>query len=178
MTDDVLKWSPTAFDAAYLRLKTAPAQLTDQDLEQLSIFDPALMQQGIERRFKARKKARASLETADATFADLGAIRWSERARDAIARLGRVVGSWELTPTERRVAELIIDGKTNREIADSLFLSIKTVEANVSRILAKLGVGSRREVASRLVGDVEAPVPAMLVERPGHREEGERPGMR
>src|SRR5215213_2855327 len=79
----------------------------------------------IERRFKARKKARASLETADATFGDLGAIRWSERARDAIARLGRVVGSRELTPTERRVAELIIDRKTNREIADSLFLSIK-----------------------------------------------------
>jgi DNA-binding NarL/FixJ family response regulator len=109
-------------------------------------------------RRKTRGRRRASLEAADGIFSDLRAIRRSERTRDAIARLGRVEGSGELTPTERRVAELIVDGKTNREFADPLFLSIKTVEANVSRVLAKLGVASRREVASRLVGDVRLTV--------------------
>lgn len=55
-----------------------------------------------------------------------------------------------MTPTERRVAELVAEGKTNREVADTMFLSVKTVEANLSRVFDKLGARSRREVASRL----------------------------
>jgi DNA-binding CsgD family transcriptional regulator len=104
----------------------------------------------VQRRFKQRKDALASLEAARAIFDELGAPRWSARAEAAAARLGRVVPSGSLTPTESNVATLVAAGKTNREIADALFLSVKTVEANVSRILAKLGVSSRREVAGRL----------------------------
>jgi len=59
-------------------------------------------------------------------------------------------GGGGLTPTERRVAELVAEGKTNREVADTMFLSVKTVEANLSRVFDKLGARSRREVASRL----------------------------
>ena len=60
-------------------------------------------------------------------------------------------------PRRADVAALVATGKTNREIADALFLSVKTVEANVSRILAKLGVSSRRQVAGMLEKIVDAP---------------------
>jgi DNA-binding CsgD family transcriptional regulator len=55
----------------------------------------------------------------------------------------------DLTPTEGRVAELVAAGSTNREVADALFLSIHTVEANLKRIYRKLGIRSRTELASR-----------------------------
>jgi DNA-binding NarL/FixJ family response regulator len=106
------------------------------------------------RRFKQRKQARASLDAAREVFESLGAALWLRRTQAAAARLGRVVGAGALTPTERSVAELLADGRTNREIADTLFLSVKTVEANVSRILGKLGAASRREVA-RLLAERE-----------------------
>ncbi|MFI6908347.1 ATP-binding protein [Nonomuraea sp. NPDC050394] len=52
----------------------------------------------------------------------------------------------ELSPREREVAELLAGGRTNREIAQTLFLSRRTVEDHVARILRKLNVGSRRDV--------------------------------
>jgi DNA-binding CsgD family transcriptional regulator len=52
-----------------------------------------------------------------------------------------------LTPTEERVAELVAGGATNQEVASALFLSLKTVEWNLSRIYRKLGVRSRTEMA-------------------------------
>jgi DNA-binding CsgD family transcriptional regulator len=104
----------------------------------------------VQRRFKQRRDAGASLEAAGAIFDELGAPLWSARAEAATARLGRVVPRGSLTSTEKDVAALVATGKTNREIADALFLSVKTVEANVSRILAKLGVSSRRQVVGRL----------------------------
>jgi DNA-binding CsgD family transcriptional regulator len=55
-----------------------------------------------------------------------------------------------LTPTERRVAELVAQGRSNREVADLLFLSAKTVAAHLSSVYAKLGVRSRTELAHRL----------------------------
>jgi len=106
----------------------------------------------VQRRFKQRKDARASLEAARAIFDELGAPLWSARTEASLDRLGRVVPTGSLTPTENQVAGLLASGKTNREIADALFLSVKTVEANVSRILDKLGVTSRRQVADRLTG--------------------------
>jgi two-component system response regulator DevR len=54
----------------------------------------------------------------------------------------------ELTPQERRILELIAEGKTNREIAEIVFLSDKTVKHYVSSILAKLGVARRSEAAA------------------------------
>ena len=53
-----------------------------------------------------------------------------------------------LTPTEARVAELVAAGGTNREVADALFVSVHTVEANLKRIYRKLGIRSRTELAS------------------------------
>jgi DNA-binding CsgD family transcriptional regulator len=56
----------------------------------------------------------------------------------------------ELTPTEERVAALVAAGHTNREAAAALFVSVKTVEWNLSKIYAKLGIHSRRELSTRL----------------------------
>ncbi|MDQ1730212.1 MAG: hypothetical protein QOK10_371, partial [Pseudonocardiales bacterium] len=57
----------------------------------------------------------------------------------------------ELTPSERRVAQLAASGMTNRDVATELFVSVKTVEANMSRIYRKLGIRSRAELG-RVVG--------------------------
>jgi DNA-binding NarL/FixJ family response regulator len=59
-----------------------------------------------------------------------------------------------LTPTEQRIATLASSGATNREIAAQLFITVKTVEANLSRIYGKIGVRSRTELASSLRTDL------------------------
>ena len=53
-----------------------------------------------------------------------------------------------LTPREREVLALLADGRTNRQIADALFISAKTASVHVSNILAKLGVANRGEAAA------------------------------
>ena len=68
-----------------------------------------------------------------------------------IARIGVRSGAQvDLTPVEQRIAALVAQGCTNREIAASLSLSRKTVEANLSRSYRKLGVRSRAELVARL----------------------------
>lgn len=62
-----------------------------------------------------------------------------------------------LTPREREVLRLVADGRTNRQIAEELFISVKTAGAHVSNIPAKLGVTSRVQAATtahrhRLIG--------------------------
>jgi DNA-binding CsgD family transcriptional regulator len=100
-----------------------------------------------QRRFKQRRAAGASLRAALETFEALGALLWAEKARAELARTGsRAASPGELTPTEQRVAELVAEGHTNREVADALFVSVKTVEANLSRIFQKLGISSRRQL--------------------------------
>ena len=90
-------------------------------------------------------------------FDGLGAPLWSEKARAGLGRTGlRAESPIALTPTEQRVAELVAGGSTNREVADALFVSLKTVEANLSRVYHKLGVRSRTELTRRLVAP-EAP---------------------
>ena len=109
----------------------------------------------MQRRAKQRAEARATLESALAVFEELGAALWAERARAEIARLGgrRARDRDELTETERRIAELAADGRSNREIAGELFVSERTVEANLTRAYRKLGVRSRTELARRLPAD-------------------------
>jgi DNA-binding NarL/FixJ family response regulator/tetratricopeptide (TPR) repeat protein len=105
-----------------------------------------------QRRAKQRAAARQSLATAEAAFEALGAARWAERARAEAARLAgrRPSDDAGLTPTERGVAELAAAGRSNREIAGELFVSERTVEANLTRVYRKLGVRSRTELARRL----------------------------
>jgi DNA-binding CsgD family transcriptional regulator len=105
----------------------------------------------VERRAKRKKEARETLSKALDVFEGLGAALWAERTRAELARIGgRAPSSLDLTPTEERVAALVATGRTNREVADELFVSVHTVEANLKRIYRKLGIRSRTELASRL----------------------------
>jgi DNA-binding CsgD family transcriptional regulator len=105
----------------------------------------------VRRRGKQKRAARQALEGALALFDGLGARLWSARTAAEFARIGgRPPRTGALTPTERRVAELAAQGRTNREVADLLFLSAKTVAAHLTSAYAKLGVRSRTELAHRL----------------------------
>jgi DNA-binding CsgD family transcriptional regulator len=61
-------------------------------------------------------------------------------------------GAEALTPSERRVAELAAEGRGNQEIAQTLFVTAKTVENHLGRAYRKLGISSRRELAAALSG--------------------------
>ena len=106
---------------------------------------------GVQRRLRERRAARASLELARAGFERLGASAWADRATAELARVGgRAPAGDGLTPTERAVADLVARGRTNRETAAALFLSINTVEAALTAVYGKLGVRSRTELARRV----------------------------
>ena len=103
------------------------------------------------RRGKQKRAARETLEEAFAAFDELGAPLWAAKARAELARVGgRRPAGGVLTETERRVAELVVEGRSNKEVAAKLFVTVKAVEANLSRIYAKLGIRSRTELARRL----------------------------
>jgi DNA-binding CsgD family transcriptional regulator len=105
----------------------------------------------LERRAKQRAAARRTLPQALELFDSLGAPLWAEKTASELARIpGRARTSAELTETERRVAELVADGLSNREVSARLFVTVRTVEAHLSRIYAKLGIRSRTELARRL----------------------------
>ncbi len=106
---------------------------------------------GTQRRIKRRREARATLEEALAVFEGIGAALWAERARAELARIsGRAATPGALTPAEERVAALVAEGKTNREVAAALFLSDRTVEGHLTRIFGKLGIRHRAEVGPAL----------------------------
>jgi DNA-binding NarL/FixJ family response regulator len=86
------------------------------------------------------------LREALATFEGMGIPLWAERVRTELARCAVVPRRPELTPVERRVATLAAEGMTNRDVAAALFISTKTVEANLSRVYRKLGIHSRAEL--------------------------------
>jgi DNA-binding CsgD family transcriptional regulator len=84
--------------------------------------------------------------------ARLGASLLAQRARDELVAMGRrprrtaVTGVDALTGSERRVARLAAAGITNREIAQSLFVTTRTVEIHLSAAYRKLGIDSRRNL--------------------------------
>ena len=101
----------------------------------------------LHRRAKHKAAARAALEEAVEILDGMGAVLWAERARPAGThrRPGATGG---LTPTEQRVADLVAEGRSNKEVAADLFVSVRTVEANLTRVYAKLGIRSRTELAA------------------------------
>jgi DNA-binding CsgD family transcriptional regulator len=101
-----------------------------------------------------RQRDRTAADTSSAAlsaFDGLGTVRWADRAREVVSLAEtRFSAPDGLTDTERRVAELAASGKTNREIADLLFVSAKTVEATLARVYRKLGIRSRAELGRRM----------------------------
>ena len=117
-----------------------------------------LLAQGtVLRRAKQKRAARETLEEALAIFNGLGAAVWAARTEGELTRVSSGQPAQHLlTPTEARVAALVGHGRTNREVAQELFMSVKTVEANLSRIYAKLSVRSRSELAARMARPADA----------------------
>jgi DNA-binding CsgD family transcriptional regulator len=105
----------------------------------------------IARRVKRRAVARELLEEALAAFDSLDTPLWAARARQELGRVsGRRASPTELSDTERRVAELVAVGHTNREVATALFMSVRTVEGHLARAYGKLGIRGRTQLASAL----------------------------
>ncbi len=108
----------------------------------------------LQRRQRHREAASATLRDALAIFEDLGTPLWADRARAELKRATGTRTRAELTASEQRVAELAATGVTNREMAAALFISPKTVEANLSRIYRKLNIRSRAELG-RIIGSAD-----------------------
>ncbi|WP_344596629.1 helix-turn-helix transcriptional regulator [Actinomadura vinacea] len=114
------------------------------------------------RRAQRPGEARAHLRMAWETFEQAGARPWARRAQDELRAAGEsgqappaaVLDA--LTPQELRIATLVADGLSSKEIAARLFLSPRTVEYHLYKIYPKLGIGSRTELA-RLVVLQKAP---------------------
>ena len=137
---------PDAARAAFASALEAHALLPEpfQRARTLLVYGVAL------RRAKQRRRARELLEGALAIFQELGAALWVERAKAELNRVGgRAPARGRLTPVEARVAELVAEGRTNREVGAALNLSARTVEGHLSRVYGKLGVRSRVELARR-----------------------------
>jgi DNA-binding CsgD family transcriptional regulator len=105
----------------------------------------------VQRRAKQRGAARATLEQTLAIFERLGSPLWAEQTRAELQRIGgRSPSRGELTEAESRIAALVAEGRTNREVAAALFVTEHTVERALTRAYRKLGVRSRTELAHRL----------------------------
>ncbi|GAA0918323.1 hypothetical protein GCM10009560_15150 [Nonomuraea longicatena] len=117
------------------------------------------------RRAHRSAESRHPLRLAAELFERLGAQPWAERARAELRAAGqprpyghRPAGDngrdgdplGELTAQERRIVRLAAAGVSNREIAEQLFLSPRTVEYHLYKAYPKLGVASRRELADLL----------------------------
>ncbi len=112
-----------------------------------------LLKGRLHRRLKQKRASAEALGEALEIFDRLGSPPWTEWTRRELGRVGlRRAPRWDLTDSERRVAELAAAGRTNREIAQALFISPKTVEANLARVYRKLAIASRAELGARMGG--------------------------
>ncbi|HTU88226.1 MAG TPA: AAA family ATPase [Solirubrobacteraceae bacterium] len=116
------------------------------------------------RRAGARSAARAPLREGHDLAVLSAATRLAERARQEIAATGarvapaRLAGAASLTPSERRVAELAAQGQSNRAIAQTLFITEKTVETHLRHVYDKLDIRSRHKLEARLMEPDGQPV--------------------
>jgi DNA-binding CsgD family transcriptional regulator len=106
-----------------------------------------------------RVEGRRDLAAARTIFAGLGARDWLEQARAVIGDVTREASETRptladaLTPAELRVALCVGSGATNRQAADQLFVSVKTVDYHLQNIYPKLGVHSRAQLAARVAAE-------------------------
>jgi DNA-binding NarL/FixJ family response regulator len=131
-------------DESVASLKDSPALL--ELAHSLTAFGAALRRDG--RRAAAREPLAEGLELA----VRCGARRLAARAREELKATGaRPRREWRtgvesLTPSELRIIRLATHGRTNREIAHELYVTLKTVEGHLSRAYTKLGIGGRAEL--------------------------------
>jgi DNA-binding CsgD family transcriptional regulator len=107
----------------------------------------------VQRRARQRRLARETLNQALSIFEELGATLWAEQTSAELPRIGgRTPASDGLTPSERRIAKLVAEGKTNKEVAALLVVTDRTVESALTQIYRKLDVRSRTELSRKLAG--------------------------
>ena len=106
----------------------------------------------VKRPSDARDTLRRALELADVCGAEALAAeaRTELYATGSRPRTAAMSGADALTASERRIAMLATEGLTNRDIAQRLYVTPKTVEVHLSAVYRKLGIGSRREIARSL----------------------------
>jgi DNA-binding CsgD family transcriptional regulator len=137
-------------------------KLLDEAIEQHdAVGDPygrsrALLALGVvRRRLRLKRPARDAIGEALEGFERLGAVTWAAKARAELGSIGGRTREEGLTPAELRVANLVAEGRTNREVAAALFLGERTVASHLTNIYAKLGVRSRTELARKLPDKVQ-----------------------
>ena len=106
------------------------------------------------RRAGQRRAAAEVLDGARARFVAMDAAPWAALAEAEASRVAPERAGGQMTPTEARIAELVVAGRRNREIAAELFVSVATVEAHLTRLYRKLGVRSRTELSLRVSRDM------------------------
>ena len=110
----------------------------------------------IRRRAGQRRLASEALERAIEIFTRIGAQPWLAKASSELARIGVRRAPSTLTENERRVCELAAAGESNRAIAARLFVSVRTVEAHLSRAYSKLGIANRAQLGLALARPLDA----------------------
>jgi len=104
------------------------------------------------RRTRQRRDARVQLRSALEIFERLDAQPWADHARNELHATGERVSRSDasadkkLTPQEFQIAALVAEGMTNRDVAERLYLSPKTIEFHLSRVYRKLNLRSRSEL--------------------------------
>jgi DNA-binding CsgD family transcriptional regulator len=118
------------------------------------------------RRRGHRRDSRMHLGAALEAFEAGGATPWAERARTELRASGLALrrrqpaAREQLTPQELRIARLVAEGKTNRDVAATLFITPKTVEFHLTRVYRKLEIHSRTELVRRMAETgVDLPAP-------------------
>jgi DNA-binding CsgD family transcriptional regulator len=107
----------------------------------------------IERRAKQKSAARRALSQALDIFEQLDAPLWAGKARLELSKIAVRAPVDGLTETERRVAALVAQGRTNREIASAMFVTENTVQTHVRHVFRKLGLRSRTELAVQFLSE-------------------------
>jgi ATP/maltotriose-dependent transcriptional regulator MalT len=138
---------------AVLREAVDVARRSPARLEQLRVA----VELGVALRVAGRRvEARQTLAAAADLANRLGAAAHGARAVDELRALGArprrmaLTGPASLTPSELRVVELAAAGRSNREVAQSLFVTLKAVEYHLANAYRKLGITSRRELLAAL----------------------------
>ncbi|BBH70528.1 transcriptional regulator [Actinoplanes sp. OR16] len=131
-----------------VQLSTAAANLFERLRQPVEQAHALLVAGGAERRRRRYAAARVAIGAALALFMAADARPWAEETERALIRTE--TPDQGLTSTELRIAAMVRDGASNREIAARLYLSVKTVEATLTRVYRKLGVRSRTQLLSRL----------------------------
>jgi DNA-binding CsgD family transcriptional regulator len=129
-------------------LESSPARL--EHTRSLAEYGAAL------RRGNRRAEARGPLHAALDAARRSGALAIARRAHEELEATGEKLrpllagGAESLTPSEHRIAELAAQGHSNREIAQSLFLTVRTVENHLTTVYRKLDIHTRTELPTAL----------------------------